>query len=197
MPLMQRLGLAGTLRISLACYNTFADIDAFMQALKNAVLQLAPDSAIQDESNVVVASELRPIVNILPLAQKIKAAQGWDSVYREIMMAGKELNRLPVHLQVAEYEVNGCESQVWLNCEVKEQHLHLQGDSPSKIVRGLLAIIFEVLQGQKVESIAVFDMAAYLQQLGLSRHLSSSRGNGLLAVVQFIKLQCELACAKN
>tara|TARA_R110002167_G_scaffold73942_5_gene207216 strand:+ start:1865 stop:3535 length:1671 start_codon:yes stop_codon:yes gene_type:complete len=197
MPLMQRLGLAGTLRISLACYNTFADIDAFMQALKNAVLQLAPDSAIQDESNEVVASELWTIDKILPLAQKIKAAQGWDSVYREIMMAGKELNRLPVHLQVAEYEVNGCESQVWLSCEVKEQHLHLQGDSPSKIVRGLLAIIFEVLQGQKVESIAVFDMAAYLQQLGLSRHLSSSRGNGLLAVVQFIKLQCELACAKN
>lgn len=197
MPLMQRLGLAGTLRISLACYNTFADIEAFMQALKNAVLQLAPDSAIQDESNVVVASELWAIDKILPLAQKIKAAQGWDSVYREIMIAGKELNRLPVHLQVAEYEVNGCESQVWLSCEVKNQHLHLQGDSPSKIVRGLLAIIFEVLQGQNVQSIAVFDMAAYLQQLGLSRHLSPSRGNGLLAVVQFIKLQCELACAKN
>jgi cysteine desulfurase / selenocysteine lyase len=197
MPLMQRLGLAGTLRISLACYNTFADIDAFMQALKNAMLQLAPDSAIQDESNVVVASELWAIDKILPLAQKIKAAQGWDSVYREIMIAGKELNRLPVHLQVAEYEVNGCESQVWLSCEVKNQHLHLQGDSPSKIVRGLLAIIFEVLQGQNVQSIAVFDMAAYLQQLGLSRHLSPSRGNGLLAVVQFIKLQCELACAKN
>jgi cysteine desulfurase/selenocysteine lyase len=197
MPLMQRLGVAGTLRISLACYNTFADIDAFMQALKNAVLQLAPDSAIQDESNVVVASDILAIVNILPVAQKIKAAQGWDSVYREIMMAGKELNRLPVHLQVAEYEVNGCESQVWLSCEVKEQQVHLQGDSPSKIVRGLLAIIFEVLEGRNVQSIAVFDMAAYLQQLGLSRHLSPSRGNGLFAVVHFIQLQCELACAIN
>jgi cysteine desulfurase/selenocysteine lyase len=197
MPLMQRLGLEGTLRISLACYNTFADIDAFMQALKYAVLQLAPDNVILEESNVVVPSELWVIDKTLPLAQKIKTAQGWDSVYREIMIAGKKLIRLPVHLQVTEYEVNGCESQVWLSCEVKEQQVYLQGDSPSKIVRGLLAIIFEVLQGQNVQSIAVFDMAAYLQQLGLSRHLSPSRGNGLLAVVQFIQRQCKLAGAKN
>jgi cysteine desulfurase/selenocysteine lyase len=192
MPLMQRLGLAGTLRISLACYNTFADIDTFIQALKIAMAQLVPDSVIQDELIVGFTPEPLVIGIILPLAQKIKTAQGWDSVYRQIMLAGKELERLPVHLQVPENEVNGCESQVWLTCTVNEQQVYLQGDSPSKIVRGLLAIIFEVLEGQKVQSIAVFDMPAYLQQLGLSRHLSPSRGNGLIAVVQKIQQQCEV-----
>jgi sulfur transfer protein SufE len=35
-------------------------------------------------------------------------------------------------------------------------------------------------------------MPAYLQQLGLSRHLSPSRGNGLIAVVQKIQQHCEV-----
>jgi cysteine desulfurase / selenocysteine lyase len=192
MPLMQRLGLSGTLRVSLACYNTKEDIDFFVQALKQAIAQLqcvvrSPLHHLKQSS-----AETYVVDKILPVAQKIKDARGWDNVYRQIMLAGKELVRLPEHLRVPENEIFGCESQVWLSCDVIEQKIHLQGDSPSKIVRGLLAIIFEVLESKPIQSIGVFDMQAYLQQLGISRHLSPSRGNGLLAVVQKIKQQCEL-----
>lgn len=191
MPLMQRLGLTGTLRISLACYNTNDDIDCFIQGLKIALAQLSPLSAPELKVPAQKPDEAVFAQQALPLGQKIKAARGWDNVYRQIMLAGKALQPLPLHLKVAEQEIVGCESQVWLSCEVVAQQIYLQGDSPSKIVRGLLAIIFEALEGQTVQDVAVFDMHSYLQELGLSRHLSASRGNGLLAVVQRIQQLCE------
>jgi cysteine desulfurase/selenocysteine lyase len=39
-PIMKRFGIAGTLRVSFAFYNTKAEIDTFINALKRAILML-------------------------------------------------------------------------------------------------------------------------------------------------------------
>ena len=82
----------------------------------------------------------------------------------------------------------GCESQVWLKCEKQGNYLALSAYSPSKIVRGLLAIIFEPLTHLTIKQIKLFDLHAYLDDLGLGRHVSQSRGNDLQAVIEQIKV---------
>ncbi|KXI28752.1 SufS family cysteine desulfurase [Paraglaciecola hydrolytica] len=190
MPLMQTLGIEGTLRVSLACYNTFDEIDYFLQALKSAITQLST-TPMQVKSGAFEPINVSETTTVKPLASQIKAARGWDQVYRQIMLAGRDLGRLPDTLKSAEYQVFGCESQVWLKCELHNNQLSLQGDSPSKIVRGLLAIIFEVLVEQTPEQIMQFKLNEYLADLGLAHHLSQSRGNGLMAVVEKINHFCE------
>lgn len=190
MPLMHKLGIEGTLRVSLACYNSIEDIDSFLHALKVAISQLKNQAPQNSSTNELLQSATN-CHEELPLAGKIKQVRGWDQVYRQIMLAGRDLSRLPTELQCAETAVFGCESQVWLKCQLIDNTLSLHGDSPSKIVRGLLAIIFEVLRGKTPEQVMAFNIQEYLAELGLANHLSQSRGNGLLAVLQKIQQFCE------
>lgn len=184
MPLMAHLQIEGTLRVSLACYNTLDDIEQFLGALKTSVAKL---KGIDTSTTVKLVP---PDTARYPLADKIKLAKGWDQSYREIMLAGKGLKRLPTEYQIEANQVFGCESQVWLTCQLLGDRVVLEGESPSKIIRGLLAIIFEVLQDMSKQQIIDFELRDYLQQLGLSHHLSESRGNGMVAVVAKIKQFC-------
>jgi cysteine desulfurase / selenocysteine lyase len=190
MPLMHRLGVQGSLRISIGCYTNQRDIDKCLSALNMAVARLTGQekhTVSTSPDNTIFAAQS----SNFELAQKVRQAKGWDARYREIMLAGKHLTLLPTQEKGKHNEVQGCESQVWLSCQEVDGRIYLQGDSPSKIVRGLLAIIFEPLNGQVAEQIRQFDLIDYLSQLGLAQQLSQSRSNGLYAVVKKIMAYCE------
>lgn len=178
MPLMQRLGIDGTLRASLACYNNSDDVQALVEALFIASKNLR---------QVAVNDTKLPVSNI---ADSVKRAKGWDEIYRQVMLAGKQLEILPLSQRTADTELFGCESQVWLRCEHWKNGLHIQAYSPSKMVRGLIAVIIEALAPLSLEQIEAFDLSNYLSELGLAKHLSVSRGNGLNAVIAHIKVFC-------
>ncbi|MFT5313621.1 MAG: cysteine desulfurase/selenocysteine lyase [Paraglaciecola sp.] len=189
MPLMQALGLdEGTLRVSLACYNTGQEIERFVKALNSAIGTLQGNGSAKTPVNK--EKHVFDPAQFLPIARQVLQAKGWDETYRQIMLAGKGLNRLAPEDHLPEYEVAGCESQVWLTCATHNGLLSFKADSPSKIVRGLLALMFEVLQNQSIKQVLAFDMPDYLQQLGLAKYLSPSRGNGLQAVLRKIMDYC-------
>ena len=107
------------------------------------------------------------------------------------MLAGKRLVRLQDQYKTDTTAVFGCESQVWVKCCIDDGKVVLVGDSPSKIVRGLLAVVFEALSGKTASQVLVFNLADYLETLHLGKHLSQSRGNGLSAVVDKIIECCQ------
>lgn len=183
MPLMKTLGIDGTLRVSLACYNHYDDIDALCKALIKAVEHLNHDQASQD----VHLPQTNESKHHGPLAEKIIQSKSWEQVYRQIMLAGKNTKRFGEDQKQIAQEVFGCESQVWLICNVQNQQVTLKADSQSKIVRGLLAILFEPLETLTRQQISRYDAHAYFDELGLSKHLSVSRGNGINAVLTEIK----------
>lgn len=183
MPLMDLLGLPGTMRVSLACYNTEQDIDRFTEALTASIDLLKQGQ--QGSEGLPARDNQRTRKS--PLADAVRGAKGWDDMYRHIMLAGKGLSRLPVEKHTQDNQVYGCESTVFLSVVVNDNQVSLEADSPSKIVRGLMALVFEPLQGLSPRDVSEFDVAGYLTDLGLARHLSESRGNGLSAVVARIK----------
>lgn len=189
MPLMEALGIDGTIRVSMAAYNTSADIHAFGTALTECISLLTEPAnhlAIDDSS-----FEHKP-TKLTPIAESIKQAKSWDQSYRQLMLAGKGLVRLQDQYKTEASAVSGCESQVWIRCFTEEGSLVIEGDSPSKIVRGLLAVVFEALSGKTANQVLDFNLADYLQTLHLGKHLSQSRGNGLSAVVHKITEYCQL-----
>lgn len=188
MPLMNELGIDGTIRVSLAAYNTLEELEAFGKALIKCIGLLA-DPGIQGE----MADDLlrKPHLLSTPIAESLKQAKSWDQTYRQLMLAGKGLKRLPDQYKSTESAVHGCESQVWLRCLIIDNELVIEGDSPSKIVRGLLAVVFEALSGKTADQVLDFDLAEYLETLNLGKHLSQSRGNGLAAVVEKIMDYCQ------
>ncbi|MDN4503379.1 SufS family cysteine desulfurase [Alteromonadaceae bacterium BrNp21-10] len=181
MPAMQALNIDGTLRVSLAAYNTQNEVQRFIQALKRALHTSA--TGLTSES---LPSSQSP-QDLSTLGAEIKGAKSWEQKYRQIMLAGKYLERLPISEQITANQVNGCESPVWLMITKNADKFHFQADSTSKIVRGLLAIILDAIEGRTADFIQQFYLETYLTDIGLATHLSQSRSNGLQAVWQKIQ----------
>ena len=180
MPLFHYLGLAGCLRLSLAPYNTLQEIDFFVASLKKL---LTADQNMQNKPKCVVQTE--PLSGLI--LAKFSSLHAWQDKHREIIMLGKDLARMPIEKRNSNTLVHGCESNVWLEVSITDSDkVKLSADSDAKIIRGLLAIVFAALNDKTVEQAISFNIQKYFSQLGLKQHLSPSRGNGLLAVVDKI-----------
>ncbi|MGL6286148.1 SufE family protein [Aeromonas hydrophila] len=124
------------------------------------------------------------------IRQQFAAAHGWENQYRLIIQLGKQLPALPGEWQQEAFRLKGCESQAWLKGEKSEDDCwHFACDSDARIVRGLIVIVLAALNHQSAAAIHSFDMEGYFTELGLEKHLSPSRGNGLRAIVLAIREQ--------
>ena len=110
----------------------------------------------------------------------------WEERYKYIIDLGKELPEMDASLRTDEYLVRGCQSQVWLIDELRDGKLFFNADSDAFIVKGLLGVVLAAFNGKTPGEILAFDIDAYFAQLDLLQHLSSTRGNGLKAMVKRI-----------
>lgn len=111
----------------------------------------------------------------------------WEERYKYIIDLGKELPEMDASLRTDDYLVRGCQSQVWLVDEWRAGKLFFQADSDAFIVKGLLGVVLAAFNGKTPGEILGFDIDAYFTQLDLLQHLSSTRGNGLKAMVKRIQ----------
>ncbi|PKG84571.1 SufS family cysteine desulfurase [Colwellia sp. 75C3] len=191
MPLMAYLNIDGCLRVSLAAYNTIAEIDYFIESLKNILHDAAFETINEQVSKQ--AGEVRetdPSVNEMDdIISLFSNTKGWDSRHREIMLLGKTLPRLDKALRNENTLISGCESLAWLKAEYNKEGLYtFSADSDAKIIRGLLVIVLAAFNNKTAQQIIEFNINNYFSDLGLMQHLSPSRGNGLLAIVAKIQL---------
>ncbi len=125
--------------------------------------------------------------DLLPLASGLQAANGWDNKMRQLVLASRQLPLLAVEKRTQDNLVKGCDSDVWLDRANSEAGTYFEAYSPSKVIRGVLAIILEQSNQLSTEALCDFDFDAFTEELALSRFLSQSRGSGLRQVIQRIK----------
>ena len=110
----------------------------------------------------------------------------WQDKYQFIIEQGRSLAGIPEAMRSDSMLVKGCQSQVWLQTEVKGNNLYVLADSDALIVKGLIAIIVNIYNGAKISDIDQYDHG-FAQRLGLDAHLSPARANGLYAIISKIK----------
>ncbi len=127
------------------------------------------------------------------VTESIKNAPAWQKKYREIMLLGKTLPVLADVLKTDDALVPGCESKVWMFVEfdLTENTLVVIGDSDTRIVKGLLAIILALYNGLTPEQVVNKNAYEEFEKLGLISHLSASRGNGIKAMVDKIQTMAQ------
>lgn len=113
----------------------------------------------------------------------------WEEKYAFLLDLGRGLPNLDEADRRDEFLVRGCQSQVWLLPDYVENadRLRFRIDSDAHIVRGLIAIVLAAYDERHPQEILDFDMAALFDELDLLNHLSSTRGNGLRAMVNRIR----------
>ena len=109
---------------------------------------------------------------------------GWEQRARLLMQWGDRLEPLSDEEKQEANRVHGCESQVWLVGEPGADGWRFRATSDARLIRGLLAVLLVRVNGLAGDELVKLDLADWFAQLGLARHLSPSRSNGMNAVLQ-------------
>jgi cysteine desulfurase csdAE, sulfur acceptor subunit len=110
----------------------------------------------------------------------------WMDKYQLLIDLGGELNALGEQYKNDDNLIDGCQSRVWIQCDVKNGQLFFTADSDALIVKGIIALLIKVLSGHTAKEILDADLY-FIDRIGLKDHLSPTRSNGLLAMVKRIK----------
>ncbi len=110
----------------------------------------------------------------------------WLEKYQYIIDLGKQLPAMDEALKTDDNLLAGCQSQVWLTHEVDGELIHFSANSDAAIVSGLIALVMSIYSGRSAQEI-IDTEPEFIKQIGLSSHLSSTRSNGLSAMIGKIK----------
>lgn len=114
----------------------------------------------------------------------------WEERYRYLIDLGRKLEPLPETEHSEANKVRGCMSQVWLTHRVEPgspPRLTFLGDSDAHIVKGLIALLLQLLSGRTPQEILDADVNGVFERLGLESHISMNRRNGFYAMVERIR----------
>jgi cysteine desulfuration protein SufE len=82
-------------------------------------------------------------------------------------------------LKTAATKVPGCSAEVWVYPLAEGEQLRFQADSNADITRGVVALIVSLVDGRRAADILAVPIEAELDRLGLQRHLSANRTQGV------------------
>ena len=124
----------------------------------------------------------------------------WEERYRYLIELGRKLPPLADSAHSDANRVRGCMSQVWLDAHVEpgpSPVLHFAGDSDAHIVKGLIALLFRMVDGRPAREILDTDVGGVFERLGLESHITVNRRNGFYAMVERIRALAERTAAQS
>ena len=110
----------------------------------------------------------------------------WSERYQYLIDLGRKLPPFPDAWKTDEHRLHGCQSIVWIVAEGDAGRLDFHAISDSAIVSGLIFLALRVYSGRPAAEIAATE-PDYIDAIGLARHLSPTRSNGLAALLAFIR----------
>ncbi|MEI6021176.1 MAG: SufE family protein [Bacteroidota bacterium] len=110
----------------------------------------------------------------------------WESKYEHLIELGKSLPLISADLKTDERIIQGCQSRVWLNANYDDGEMIYTADSDAIITKGMIALLIRVLSHQKPKDVLQANLT-FIDQIGLKEHLSPTRANGLLSMVNQMK----------
>ena len=110
----------------------------------------------------------------------------WEQKYEYIIDLGKELKGLPEEKKNEDILIKGCQSQVWLDAELRDGKIFFLADSDGILPKGIISLLVGVYNGHTAEEILAADFD-FISKIGLQEFLSPSRANGLASMIKQIK----------
>ena len=117
---------------------------------------------------------------------ELMASSSWQAQYRLITQWGKLIKNKP-ELRVDENLLQGCEVSAWLAHSLSDETYYFAFDSDSRVINGLAVLLLAQVNGKTAAEIRAVDFVEFLKELGLEKHLTPSRNNGLRAVVARVR----------
>ena len=120
------------------------------------------------------------------IVEEFAVFDDWMDKYAYLIEIGNSAEPMDGRYKTDDNLIRGCQSRVWLHAEEKEGRLYFTADSDAIITKGIAALLIRVFSGQKPRDILAADVE-FIDQIGLTHHLSPTRSNGLLSMLKQIK----------
>jgi cysteine desulfuration protein SufE len=128
------------------------------------------------------------------IAEEFSFFGDWSERYQYLIDLGRKLPPFPEQWKVEEHRLHGCQSMVWIVASGDASRLDFAATSDSAIVSGLVFLALRVYSGRPAAEILATD-PDYVSAIGLAKHLSPTRSNGLAALLAFIRERARTADA--
>ncbi|TWI03586.1 cysteine desulfuration protein SufE [Luteimonas cucumeris] len=120
------------------------------------------------------------------IAEEFAFFGDWSERYQYLIDLGRKLPPMPDELKTEQHRLLGCQSMVWIVPSGDASRLDFAAASDSAIVSGLIYLALRVYSGRSAAQILATD-PDYIASIGLAKHLSPTRSNGLAALLAFIR----------
>ncbi len=117
------------------------------------------------------------------LVEEFDFFDDWMDKYQYIIDLGKQLPEFPEDWKTDANKITGCQSQVWIHHSFEDGKIKLNAISDAAIVSGLIALLLKVYNERSPQEILT-TKPTFLADLGLDKHLSPTRSNGLHAMLK-------------
>ncbi|MGK9370099.1 SufE family protein [Melioribacter sp. Ez-97] len=121
------------------------------------------------------------------LVEEFEQYTDWEERYKHLIELGRQMPEMKEELKIDKYKLDGCQSQVWIKAELKDGRIYFEADSDAAIVKGLIALLLKVYSGHTPDEI-LSNPPEFLKQIGIDKHLSPTRKNGLAAMMKQIQM---------
>lgn len=124
--------------------------------------------------------------NLERIVERFKRRSNPKQRYEQLLWYAKKLPPMPEEDKTPENKVNGCVSQVYITANLEDGKVKYQGDSDAQLVKGLVALLVEGLDGLTPEEI-IQVTPDFIEETGLKVSLTPSRANGFYNIFQMMK----------
>ena len=111
----------------------------------------------------------------------------WIQKYEYLIELGKDLPLLNSAYKIEDNLIKGCQSQVWLHAEKKNDTIIFTADSDAIMTKGIIALLIRVLSHHSPQEIAESELD-FITEIGLTDQLSPTRANGLVSMIKQMKI---------
>lgn len=111
----------------------------------------------------------------------------WMEKYNYLIELGETCPIIDEKDKIEANLIKGCQSKVWVSCKMNGDVMDIKADSDAVITKGIITLLLRVFNHQEPEDVQNADLH-FIDTIGLTKHLSPTRSNGLLAMIKQIKL---------
>lgn len=110
----------------------------------------------------------------------------WMDKYEYLIEIGKSLPMVQEGNKTEENLIKGCQSRVWLHCQMEDGRLQFSADSDAIITKGIIALLIRVYNNRRPDEILSSDFG-FIREIGLQENLTPTRANGLVSMIDRIR----------
>ena len=121
------------------------------------------------------------------IIEEFSIFEDWLDKYDYLIGLSEDVPPIAAEHRTDQYVIEGCQSRVWVDAELRDGKVYYSADSDAIITKGIIALLIRVMNGRTPAELLATDLY-FIDRIGLRENLSPTRSTGLLAMIKQMRM---------